>query len=83
MVLQDQYDYLVRVMEQWRDGFPTDGEKRIFVANVFKQMEGDERWVQSVNEGECETVVPVPSKLGWRIWARGIPRIIMPGRRFR
>jgi hypothetical protein len=30
-------------MEQWRDGFPTPEEKRIFVDNVFKQMEGDER----------------------------------------
>jgi hypothetical protein len=31
-------------MEQWRNGFPTEEEKRIFVANVFKQMEGDERY---------------------------------------
>jgi hypothetical protein len=30
-------------MEQWRDGFPAPEEKRIFVDNVFKQMEGDER----------------------------------------
>jgi hypothetical protein len=32
-------------MEQWRDGFPAPEEKRIFVDNVFKQMEGDERLV--------------------------------------
>ena len=27
---QDQYDYLVRVLERWREGFETDEEKKIF-----------------------------------------------------
>lgn len=40
---QDQYDYLVRVMERWRDGFETDEEKQVFVENVFEQTVGEER----------------------------------------
>jgi len=40
---QDQYDYLVRVMERWRDGFENDEEKEMFVENVFDQTEGEER----------------------------------------
>eukprot|EP00090_Calanus_glacialis_P000011 TRINITY_DN10009_c0_g1_i1.p1 TRINITY_DN10009_c0_g1~~TRINITY_DN10009_c0_g1_i1.p1 ORF type:complete len:640 (-),score=274.16 TRINITY_DN10009_c0_g1_i1:25-1944(-) len=40
---QDQYDYLVRVMERWRDGFENDEEKTMFVENVFEQTEGEER----------------------------------------
>eukprot|EP00092_Neocalanus_flemingeri_P033062 GFUD01035956.1.p1 GENE.GFUD01035956.1~~GFUD01035956.1.p1 ORF type:complete len:644 (-),score=270.85 GFUD01035956.1:12-1943(-) len=40
---QDQYDYLVRVMERWRDGFENDEEKKMFVENVFEQTEGEER----------------------------------------
>jgi len=40
---QDQYDYLVRVMERWRDGFDSGDEKRIFVENVFEQTEAEER----------------------------------------
>jgi len=40
---QDQYDYLVRVMERWRDGFDNDEEKTMFVENVFDQTDGEER----------------------------------------
>jgi len=40
---QDQYDYLVRVMERWRDGFENDEEKKMFVENVFEQTDGEER----------------------------------------
>jgi len=42
-IAQDQYDYLVRVLERWRDPFEQDDEKQMFVSNVFGQMEGDER----------------------------------------
>jgi len=40
---QDEYDYLIRVMQRWKEPFEEDDDKRIFVANVFKQMEGKER----------------------------------------
>jgi len=42
-IAQDQYDYLVRVLERWKDPFEEEEERAIFVANVFSQMEGDER----------------------------------------
>jgi len=40
---QDQYDYLVRVMERWRDGFENEEDKQMFIENVFEQTEGEER----------------------------------------
>ena len=40
---QDQYDYLVRVLERWRQGFDTEEEKVIFVENVMVEAEGNER----------------------------------------
>jgi len=40
---QDQYDYLVRVMQRWRDPFENEDEKTIFVRNVFQQIEDNER----------------------------------------
>ena len=33
----------VRVLERWKDPFEEEEERAIFVANVFSQMEGDER----------------------------------------
>jgi len=39
---QDQYDYFVRVLERWRDGFETEEDKSVFVENVFQQTEGEE-----------------------------------------
>jgi len=42
-IAQDQYDYLVRVMQRWRDPFETVDEKIIFVRNVFHQIENNER----------------------------------------
>jgi hypothetical protein len=47
-------------MERWRDGFPVPEEQTIFVANVFKQMEGDERWV---------------GVLHWYSWAGSVPSV--------
>ena len=40
---QDQYDYLVRVLERWRQGFDSEEEKVIFVENVMVETEGNER----------------------------------------
>jgi len=40
---QDQYDYLVRVLERWREGFGDKEEKDIFVRNVFEQTIGEEK----------------------------------------
>lgn len=40
---QDQYDYLVRVLERWRQGFDDDEEKDIFVKNVFDQTVDQEK----------------------------------------
>ena len=40
---QDQYDYLVRVMERWRQGFDTEEERSIFVGNVMETTQGQER----------------------------------------
>ena len=40
---QDQYDYLVRVMERWRQGFDTEEERGIFVGNVMETTQGQER----------------------------------------
>ena len=35
---QDQYDYLVRVMERWREPWENEEEKEIFVSNVMQQV---------------------------------------------
>ena len=35
---QDQYDYLVRVMERWREPWESEEEKEIFVSNVMQQV---------------------------------------------
>ena len=40
---QDQYDYLLRVLGMWQQGFDTEEEKGIFVENVMVEMEGNER----------------------------------------
>ena len=40
---QDQYDYLVRVLERWREGFENEEEKKIFVGNVMDTTHGNER----------------------------------------
>jgi len=42
-IAQDQYDYLVRVMERWREPWESEEEKEIFVSNVMQQTEGEER----------------------------------------
>ena len=36
---QDQYDYLVRVMERWREPWESEEEKEIFVSNVMQQVD--------------------------------------------
>ena len=40
---QDQYDYLLRVLGMWQQGFDSEEEKGIFVENVMVEMEGNER----------------------------------------
>jgi len=42
-ILQDDFDYMVRVLERWREPFEMDDERKIFVRNVFQTMEGKER----------------------------------------
>lgn len=42
-ILQDDFDYMVRVLERWRETFEMDDERKIFVRNVFQTMEGKER----------------------------------------
>ena len=42
---QDQYDYLVRVLERWRQEFESEEERTIFVENVMREMEGKERQI--------------------------------------
>ena len=42
---QDQYDYLVRVLERWRQDFESEEERTIFVENVMMEMEGKERQI--------------------------------------
>ena len=38
LFFQDQYDYLVRVMERWREPWESEEEKEIFVSNVMQQV---------------------------------------------
>jgi nucleolar protein 9 len=38
----DTYNYFVRIMEAYREGFDTDEDKSIFVNNVFEQTVGQE-----------------------------------------
>ena len=42
---QDQYDYLVRVLERWKQEFESEEERTIFVENVMREMEGKERQI--------------------------------------
>ncbi|KRT82157.1 hypothetical protein AMK59_3740, partial [Oryctes borbonicus] len=38
----DTYQYFVRIMEAYREGFENDEDKKIFVENVFQQTENEE-----------------------------------------
>ena len=58
---QDDYDYLVRVLERWRDGFDSDDEKIIFVGNVMNTTEGKERLLAGNQLGSRVIEMLLPS----------------------
>ena len=58
---QDDYDYLVRVLERWRDGFENDEEKKIFVGNVMDTTEGKERLLAGNQLGSRVVEMILPS----------------------
>ncbi|XP_045483377.1 nucleolar protein 9-like [Harmonia axyridis] len=51
----DTYDYFVKIMEVFREGFDNDEDKRIFVDNVFQQTDNQE--IQcSCNQVGCRVI---------------------------
>lgn len=51
----DTYQYFVKIMEAYREGFETEDEKKIFANNVFQQTENEEINV-SCNQVGCRVV---------------------------
>ena len=58
---QDQYDYLVRVMERWREGWDVEEERVMFVANVLAGREGEEVRVSGNQLGSRVVELLLPS----------------------
>lgn len=51
----DTYQYFVKIMEAYREGFETEEDKKIFANNVFQQTENEEINV-SCNQVGCRVV---------------------------
>lgn len=58
---QDQYDYLVRVLERWRGEWESDEEKAIFVDNVMQSTEDNERQLAGNQLGSRVIEMLLPS----------------------
>ena len=58
---QDQYDYLVRVLERWRGEWETEEEKAIFVGNVMQSTEDNERQLAGNQLGSRVIEMLLPS----------------------
>ena len=58
---QDQYDYLVRVLERWRGEWESEEEKRIFVGNVMQSTEDNERQLAGNQLGSRVIEMLLPS----------------------
>ena len=58
---QDQYDYLVRVMERWREGWDVEEERVMFVANVLAGLDGEEVRVSGNQLGSRVVELLLPS----------------------
>ena len=58
---QDQYDYLVRVLERWRGEWESEEERAIFVGNVMESTEGQERQLAGNQLGSRVIEMLLPS----------------------
>jgi len=58
---QDQYDYLVRVLERWKEEFENDEEKKIFVGNVMETTLDNERLLAGNQLGSRVIEMLLPS----------------------
>jgi len=58
---QDQYDYLVRVLERWKEEFENDEERKIFVGNVMETTLDNERLLAGNQLGSRVIEMLLPS----------------------
>ena len=64
---QDQYDYLVRVMERWREPWESEEEKEIFVSNVMQQVRAIVIVILDFSQTEGEERVLCGNQLASRV----------------